>query len=46
MKRQHRLSVKLTLAAGILLLVLWAAWGTLYVLDLSHYYYNDVRTST
>lgn len=46
MKRRHRLSTKLTLAAGILLLFLWAAWGALYVLDISHYYYNDVRTSS
>lgn len=44
MKRRHRLSCKLTLAVGILLLVLWAVWGTLHVLDLALDRYYDAGT--
>lgn len=44
MKRRHRLSFKLTLTAGILLLVLWAVWGTLHVLDLALDRYYDTGT--
>lgn len=42
MKRRHRLSFKLTLTAGILLLVLWAVWGTLHVLDLAREHQADM----
>ena len=44
MKRRHRLSFKLTLATGFLLLILWAVWGTLHVLDLALDRYYDTGT--
>lgn len=44
MKYRHRLSFKLTLATGFLLLILWAVWGTLHVLDLALDRYYDAGT--